>query len=257
MASDKEPGLRTSQQNTQFGWFSGVPGNILWQQEREIIERLLPTLFGYYAIQIGGYAEADEPLQGWRIHHRFLLDSVVSDGYGTAMAVTDPLQLPIKTDSVDAVLLPHTLDFSSDPHQLLRETERVLIPDGRLVVVGFNSWSLWGAWRLLAKRGGHFPWHGHFLSARRLQDWLSLLGFEIESCEMIMFRPPLRSRMLMQRLEVMESLGQRFWPLLGGSYVIKAVKRHSLIRPVRHQWRHSAQVLTGRAVRPTTRNKNG
>ena len=257
MASDNKSVLRNSPQNPLPEWFHDMPGHILWQQEREIIERLLPTLFGYYALQIGRYADGDEPLQGWRISHRFLLDPLVSSDDRIPMAAADPLQLPVKTDSVDAVLLPHTLDFSSDPHQLLREAERVLIPDGRLLVVGFNAWSLWGAWRLLARRGGAFPWHGHFLSARRLQDWLSLLGFEVESCEMIMFRPPLRNRMLMQRLEFMESFGQRFWPLLGGSYVIKAVKRECLIRPLRQRWKPAAQVLAGSVVKPTTRRKNG
>jgi SAM-dependent methyltransferase len=242
---------------SQSKWFSQLPGVILQQQEREAIERILPTLFGYYALQIGCCSESDKPLQGWRIGHQFLLDCAVSNDYPMSVALTDPLQLPIKTDSVDAVLLPHTLDFSTDPHQLLREAARVLIPDGRLVVVGFNSWSLWGAWRLIAKRGGAFPWHGHFLSARRLEDWLSLLGFEIESCEMMMFRPPLRSEMLMKKLEFMESMGQRFWPLLGGSYVIKAVKRECLIRPIHQRWRPSAQVLGGRVVKPTTRSENG
>jgi len=240
---------------SQTEWFCGLPGTILWQQEREVIERLLPTLFGYYALQIGRCA--GDPLQGWRIGHRFLLDTTASDQDRMAMAVTDPLQLPVKTDSVDAVFLPHTLDFSDDPHQLLREVERVLIPDGRLVVVGFNSWSLWGAWRLLAKRKGSFPWHGHFIAAYRLQDWLSLLGFEVESCEMMMFRPPLQSEMLMQRLEFMESLGKRFWPLLGGSYVIKAVKRESVIRPIHQRWRPTAHVLSSGVMKPTTRNKNG
>ncbi|MCF6281285.1 MAG: methyltransferase domain-containing protein [Candidatus Polarisedimenticolaceae bacterium] len=234
-----------------------MPGEILWQQERAAIERLLPSLFGYYALQIGRCADGDASLQGWRIRHRFLLDSQILSDERMAMAVADPLQLPVKTDSVDAVLLPHTLDFSADPHQLLREVERVLIADGRLVVVGFNSWSLWGAWRQLAKRGGAFPWHGHFLSARRLQDWLTLLGFEVESCEMIMFRPPLRSKMLMQRLEFMESMGQRFWPLLGGSYVVKAVKRESLVRPIHARWSPTVQVLGASVMKPTTRSKNG
>jgi SAM-dependent methyltransferase len=242
--------------HSQIGWYSELPGVILQQQEREAIERVLPTLFGYYALQIGCFADGVKPLQGWRIGHRFQLDCHHSADEMSAL-VTDSRQLPIKTESVDAVLLPHTLDFSNDPHQLLREAARVLISDGHLVVVGFNSWSLWGAWRHLVKRGGGFPWSGHFLSVHRLHDWLALLGFEIESCEMVMFRPPLRSEILMQQLSWLESFGQRFWPLLGGSYIIKAVKRDCLIRPIRQRWRPSAQGLAGCVVKPTTRSKNG
>ena len=254
MAPDNEALLRNRLQNPLIEWYGDVPGAFLLAQEREVLEQLLPSLFGYFALQIGRYADADKPLQGWRIGHRFLLDPVVSDDDLMAMVAVDPLQLPVATDSIDAILLPHTLDFSSDPHHLLREAERVLIPDGRLLIVGFNSRSLWGAWRLWARRGGAFPWHGHFLSARRLQDWLSLLGFDIEHCEMLMFRPPLHSRMMMQRLAFLESMGQRFWPMLGSSYVVQAVKRESLIRPIRQRWKPPASVL---AVKPTARSEHG
>ena len=100
-------------------------------------------------------------------------------------AVTDPAQLPLASDSIDLVVLPHTLDLCADPRRLLREVERVLIPEGRLITVNFNPWSLWGLQRLLRRPFGReeVPWAGNFVGYVRLSDWLSLLGMEIERTE--------------------------------------------------------------------------
>jgi SAM-dependent methyltransferase len=160
--------------------------------------------------------------------------------------------LPIATDSVDAVFLPHTLEFSADAHQVLRETERVLIPEGRVVVIGFNALSLWGARRLAGGGRGRVPWCGKFLTPYRIGDWLSLLGFDIELQEMMMFRPPWR-RALLQQLSFLDSMGRRFWPVLGGVYAIRAVKRVSTLTPLRPSWKSRRPVLAGGAVEPTTR----
>ena len=223
-----------------------------------MVESLLPSLFGYFALQIGQFNRSAEQLEGWRVKHRFFLDPSPTGNGQASRIKADPLQLPVATDSIDVILLPHTLDFSPDPHQLLREAERVLIPEGRLLVVGFNSLSLWGLRRLLAGRKNRaIPWCGHFLSVKRMQDWLSLLGFDVERCEMLMFRPPCRNQLLMQRLEFMELTGARWCQLLGGSYVIQAVKRESTLTPIRPRWKSAANMLAGEAVRPTTRSSNG
>ena len=169
----------------------------------------------------------------------------------------DARQLPVATDSVDAVLMPHTLDFSPKPHQVLREAERVLIAEGRLIILGFNPWSLWGLWRLVHRGPSRIPWCGHFLAMRRLHDWLRLLGFKIEQTRHLMFRPPFGGRRMMTQLEFMERLGQHFWSPLSGVYVVQAVKRVSNPKPVGLAWKARARLLGGRVAEPTTRGANG
>jgi hypothetical protein len=135
---------------------------------------------------------------------------------------------------------------------VLRESERVLIPEGRVVVLGFNSMSLWGVRNLVQRGRGPVPWSGNFLSSFRIGDWLSLLGFDIEMQETMMFRPPWRLTRL-QQMSFMESMGRRFWPLLGGVFAIRAVKRVSTLTPLRPTWKRRSPVLAGGAVEPTTR----
>jgi hypothetical protein len=144
------------------------------------------------------------------------------------------------------------LEFAADGHQVLRETERVLIPEGRVVIMGFNALSLWGGWRLIRRGQRGAPWCGQFLTPFRTADWLSLLGFQVEMQETMMFRPPWR-RALLQELSFLESLGKRYWPLLAGVYAIRAVKRVSTLTPLRPSWKSRRSVLAGDAVEPTAR----
>jgi hypothetical protein len=131
---------------------------------------------------------------------------------------------------------------------VLREAERVLIAEGRAIVVGFNPYSLWGLWRLFGRWRGDIPWCGHFLSYPRLNDWLTLMGFGIERMDVMEFRPPTRSG----RMDGMERLGRRVWPMLAGVYVVRAVKRVSRITPVRQRWSRLRALAPG-AIEPTAR----
>jgi SAM-dependent methyltransferase len=162
-------------------------------------------------------------------------------------------QLPLASDTVDLVVLPHTLDFSLDPHLVLREAERILIPEGRVLIVGFNPISLWGLWRGALRWRGGVPWCGRFLSYRRIVDWLVLLGFDIEYSDVCAFAPPLDSDRWARRLDRAEGLGRRVWPMLAGVYVVRAVKRVSTIRPIKSGW-SSLRVFGPSAIEPSARN---
>jgi SAM-dependent methyltransferase len=233
-------------------WFASPLGAELASQEMACLEAMLKDTFGIYLLQVGlgtGFAEA---VASSRIRHRILLPPAVSSGSLGPQAIACPERFPVATDSVDAVLLPHTLDFASDPHQVLREAERVLIAEGRVVVIGFNALSLWGLRRLIPRRGTKIPWCGRFLTPFRISDWLTLLGFDVEKQEMMMFRPPWR-RALLRQLSLLDSLGSRFWPIIGGVYAIRAVKRVSTLTPLRPSWKTRRKLLPGGAVEPTTR----
>jgi SAM-dependent methyltransferase len=236
-------------------WFDTTLGRELVVREEECLRRMLSDIFGYYLLQVGMTAGFAGAIAASRIRNRILLPVDLRRDTLGSQIVASPGYLPVSGDSVDAVLLPHTLDFAADARQVLREVERVLIPEGRVVLIGFNALSLWGLWGLMRRNQGRVPWCGHFLTRFRVADWLSLLGFDVEKQEMMMFRPPW-PRALLQRLSFLEPAGSRFWPPLGGVYAIRAVKRVSTLTPLRPSWKSRRPVLAG-AVGPTVRREQG
>jgi len=234
-------------------WFEGDPGRSLLREELRQLERLLPDLFGYHLVQLGQLGDIDL-LVSSRISHHVVFDigSGAAAG-GDAQCCCLAESLPLATDSVDVMLLPHVLEFTRDPHQVLRETERVLIGDGHVIIAGFNPWGLWGLPRLLLGWRGRVPWCGHFMGATRIRDWLRLLGFEILHSRYHYYRPPLRSTQMLRRLEFLEGLGQIHWPVLGALYIIVAVKRVIPLTPVAQGWRNSRRLLAPGLTEPSTR----
>jgi len=235
-------------------WFRAVPGRLLLEQEHTLLEQQLPDLFGYYLVQLGFLGEVPEASLAARIRERLVIGVDGPVPGGVTPVAAHLTRLPIRTDSVDAVLLTHTLDFAADPHQVLREVDRILIPEGRLILIGFNSLSLWGLRRLWPPSRKRIPWNARFIGALRIQDWLRLLGFEIELTHYLMFSPPLRREGVMRRLAFLDRLGTRCCLPLGGAYMIRAVKRVARLTPIEPVWRAKPRLLSGaRAVEPTTR----
>ena len=234
----------------RFGqWLSSIPGSLLLEQELDCLEQLLGELFGYYLLQLGYPSGRPGLLVGSRIRHHVILDPLGRSP--EVHMIGDPARLPVASDSVDVVLLQHVLDFAAQPHQVLREAERVLIPEGRLLLLGFDPWGLWGLWRRMRRPFGRLPWDAGEISQRRARDWLSLLGFDVESSRSLMARPPLTSSRLMQRMAFLERLGS---PLLGNVYVIQAVKRVSTLTPIKPKWAARSRALGAGAIEPTARS---
>ncbi len=235
------------------GWYNRPLGQQLLAEERQQMERVLANLFGYHILQVGCLL-GDDLLAYSRIPHKVLLDPDATRRTLIPGAYVYPDSLPIATDSVDVVLLPHTLEFERNPHQILREADRVLIPEGHVVVMGFNPWSLWGMASLLRGRKRKAPWCANFLSPNRIRDWVELLGFDVVRVEHFFFRPPLQHRAIMARCNLMERLGSRFWPRLSGVYILVAKKRVTTITPIKERWR-KARPGVGGLVQPTTRGR--
>ncbi len=233
-------------------WYNRPVGQLLLRQEREQLDGILPTLFGYHIVQVGGLL-GNDVLSSSRVSNKVLIDpddggkTLVSGAYGY------PDAIPIATDTVDVVVLPHILEFERDPHQILREVDRVLIAEGHVVVLGFNPWSLWGLWRLLFGRSGKAPWCGDFLSLTRTRDWMALLGFDVVLVQSYFFRPPIQRRGIMSKLAFMEKLGAKLWPRLSGAYVLVAKKRVTTLTPLKPRW-HTKRNFLGELPRPTTRS---
>ncbi len=236
-------------------WFTSQTGQDLLHLEKQGFERLSAQIFGYHLLQIGWLEEDCPMLVDSKLQHQILIGKRVKPGMQNFIAANSA-QLPVMTDSVDAVLLPHTLDFSTDPQNVLREVERILIPEGRLIISGFNPISLWGVQRAFKRKAAkEVPWLGHFVSYTRLHDWLSLLGFDVEQTEVAFFRPLLQKSPLMKKLEFMEKMGTRFWPGFGSVYMIKAVKRVSRLTPVKPIWKRRPRLLAN-VVETTSRGYN-
>lgn len=228
-------------------WYASEPGIRVCNQERDALTGMVSDLFGYQLLQLGELGSDAAHLAQCPIQRKTLVSHRAEPAL-PGVIVAEVQRLPVASDSVDAVILAHTLDFSPDPHQVLREVERVLIAGGRVIIVGFNPFSLWGLWRLFGRRRGTVPWCGNFLSYPRMNDWLTLMGFGIERMDVMEFRPPTRSG----RLELIERMGRRFWPMLAGVYMVRAVKRVSRVTPIRQRWSR-LRVLGPRAIEPTAR----
>ena len=228
-------------------WFLSQPGERVGARERDVLSAMTSDLFGYQLLQLGELGADLEHLEQCPVQRKTLVSHRAAAGQ-PGVILAEPQRLPVASDSIDAAILVHTLDFSPDPHQVLREVERVLIADGRVIVIGFNPFSLWGLWRVFGRWRGAVPWCGNFLSYPRLNDWLTLMGFGIERMDVMEFRPPTRSA----GLPAVERVGRRVWPMLAGVYMVRAVKRVSRVTPIRQRWSR-LRVLGPRAIEPTAR----
>lgn len=234
-------------------WLQTAPGRYLLEWEQDRFDLAVADAFGYHALQLG--LPELEGLRANRMPHRWVAsDSMLvrealqqplpppRDGLTTTQISDEPVALycefdalPFPDASLDLVVLPHSLELARDPHQTLREVERVLVPEGRIVIAGFNPASLWGLRQRAgrARRGVGFgrssrlylPRAGEFIGYWRVRDWMRLLGFEIEAGRFGCYRPAVSSPAWLERFAWMDRVGDRWWPVLGAVYVLVAVKR--------------------------------
>lgn len=227
-------------------WLETPQGRYVQEWEQRKFDLLVADIFGFNALQLG-FTQLDY-LRANRMPFRFRCC-----GTGAGVEVrSDAHHLPFATNSIDLVVLPHILEFDPHPHQILREVERVLVPEGNVVVAGFNPYSLWGLRRLLAGRAGEPPWQGHYLSVPRLRDWFALLGFETRGGAFGCYAPPVQQEKWLQRWHFMEPAGDRWWPVMGGVYVVQAIKRQHGMRLIMPKWRD--RMARAKALVPAARN---
>lgn len=211
-------------------WFETSQGQYLLQWEQAKFDLMVADIFGYHAVQIG------VPEQSFLRANRIPFRIHCARG-GDCATLAEPEALPFASASVDLVLLPHVLEFSAHPHQVLREVERVLVPEGSVIISGFNPFSLWGLHRLFVHRSGGYPWQGQYLSVRRMKDWLALLGFETQAGSFGCYAPPFHNAEWLERWRFMDKAGDRWWPICGGAYMIQGVKRVHGMRLITPNWR--------------------
>ncbi len=218
-------------------WFHTPPGMYAraWEQER--LDELTADIFGYNAVQLG--MPQMDTLAANRMPNRWMTDTIYSSisdpsdhstddqQHRRVVLVHDYAELPFASQSLDLVVLPHVLEFAAEPHQVLREVERVLIPEGQVIICGFNPVSMWGGRQAFGRlTGAHFlPVDGEFISVPRLKDWLKLLNMEINRGHFGCYAPPCGTSQWLQRFDFLEQAGNRWWPYLGALYIVQAIKR--------------------------------
>ena len=232
-------------------WFETPPGRYLLAWERAEFDLAVGDIFGYHALQLG-LPELDT-LQANRMPHKWL---ALSNPASVAAAVKPALvtsfgALPFEAASLDLVVLPHALELHPDPHATLREVERVLVPEGKVVISCLNPASLWGLrqrrahlYRRLGFGELYLPDAGEFIGYRRLRDWLRLLSFEVETSSFGCYRPAMVSEKWLERWDWMDGLGERWWPIFGAVYFMVAVKRVRGARLIGARWRRSKPMAT-------------
>jgi SAM-dependent methyltransferase len=219
--------------NTLGEWFATPLGQYLLEKERAYLDDVSPDIFGYHALQLG-LPEYDL-LRESRISHRMKIAP-----WGDVQLRAKCHELPIATQSIDLALLPHVLEFADEPHAILREIDRVMMAEGRLVILGFNPWSLWGLRSAIGFSRHEHPWNGRFNSLLRVKDWLALLGFDVSAGRLTGYAPPFESAKLRRRLGFMEPAGDRWWAVGGAVYMLQAIKRVRGMRLITPAWQERA-----------------
>lgn len=231
-------------------WLATPQGHYILDWEQARFDEMVADIFGFNAVQIG--MPQCDCLRANRMPLRFLYDST-----GPAAAVGDPHHLPFAGSSLDLVVLPHVLEFAADPHQILREVERVLVPEGQVLISGFNPFSLWGMKRRLAGRSAAFPWQGQYFSVRRLKDLLKLLSFETQAGCFGRYLPAVTHDKWLRRWQFLEHAGNRWWPIAGAVYLLQGVKRQHGLRLLTPIWQDRKARAKALAPAVQRMRKNG
>jgi SAM-dependent methyltransferase len=230
-------------------WLTTPLGRRCLRNEQRLVRAALDRVFGEELLQIGLWGTPDQFLRFARTQRVALLCGPAHQHEADIVSTHD--RLAIASDSIDAILLPHTLEQTESPHAVLREAARVLRPDGCLIALGFLPTGLWGLRHLLS-RGGYPPGSKHLIRERRLRDWLELLSFEVGSAQNYCHTLPFEK---VRRLGVSprERWARRWLPMLAGGYLLLARKRTVHLTPIRPAFKRPRLRAVGGLVEPTTR----
>ena len=214
-------------------WYASSLGQSIAMRLESELSMRLGDVFGYQGLQIGNLVPGLHLLGGAGLQRHLMLDAPGNE----ADIHADVLSLPIASDTMKAVAFFHTLDFCDNPHQALREADRVLTEDGQLIIIGFNPYSTFGARHMLTRWRRREPWNGRFYARHRVSDWLSVLDYRVLDSSAMFIRPPVNSERVLRRLGRMDGL-ERWLGGLGGLYIMRA-RKQTLPMTMMRQWRRA------------------
>ena len=226
-------------------WYRGKNGQYLLGSLRQAMQPVLDISFGYHILQMG-VAPGCQLYEQSTINHRIY--SGEQDDPGVNL-ITHSDELPLESDSIDTLIAHHSLEFGPNPHRVLREMQRVLAPQGHMLIVGFNPYSLLGAGATMRRLARRPLWQQQRpVSKHRLSDWLHLLGCEVQSCSNVYSMPPVGSGKLQAMLRRGDAWSNRHNLPMGGLYVVHAIKQVSALNKPRIRLRARGERLIGLAV---------
>lgn len=222
--------LRESQGDIQ-AWFKGPLGQRLLKCEQSKLDRIMPEMYGYHLMQLSAVDHALALSRQSPASHHFSLDVKIESG---APAIAEYERLPIAAEAIDVALLHHALEYSPNPHQLLRDVARTIIPNGYIVIVGFNPWSFSTLKRQLGRLVSHNAQRRfHTLRRSRLIDWLQLLDFEPVLLEYGYHGWPVEQHYIKQFEHHLNSL----FPVCGSFYIVVARKSITPMTVIKPEWK--------------------
>lgn len=242
-------------------WYAGSAGQHVWRAEQQLLDQYLPNLFGYHLMTLG-VCPALPLATASPIHHCFALSDDVATNTADVSARCHFHELPLESESVDVAVLHHSLDYSAAPHQLLRETARVLMPYGSVLIFGFQRWSALGVQHSVQKilnKNNSVAAHD-FIRVHRLHDWLKLLDFEILDSRHTVYVPPQLNDSTQKHVQWLERLGKKTRMPWGSVYFVLARKTVAGMRPLSIEKEkkrlNPLGVLAPKPAVPTTQPRN-
>jgi SAM-dependent methyltransferase len=204
----------------------------LLSAETKALASVLPKIFGYYIVQAGGPVDSENALlTASSIQNQIILNSTAKLSFSDNLSSIECKlnELPFLPESIDAILLFHVLEFSTNTHEMLKEAYEALIKGGHLIIIGFNPHSMWGVSRFF-KREKNSIWDANWLSPKKLRRRLNDVGFQVGDYQTFYFRPPTRKP---KKMLFIEGLGQMLWPYCGASYMFVARKTSTELTPIK------------------------
>ena len=232
--------LNSSKQKDLECWFQTALGRSLLASQRQTLATIIQNFFGVMQLEIG--VSHRVPVgNASNIGNKFCVIPEWTTDLPANILISQSDELALESDSVDLVILHHTLDFAKDPHQTLREATRILKSTGHLVVLGFNPISSWG-FRKLVNRGRKAPWNNRFISGNRVADWLTLLHFEVGELAYHYYGLPFDKAPLLRQFMWLNNILNTKVPL-GAYYVLSAQKQTFSWIQRKQRWRPAAQAV--------------
>ncbi len=232
-----KPALAFDNPKKATRWKDMACGQLVVDHVNQYLQYWWPRMFGYHLLKIGDLS-ADIDSSTSKIGHSIS----VGEQKGLVDVIADVDDLPFIDAGVDVCVLAQQLEFAVDPHHILREADRVLIPNGYMVISGFNPISLAGLNRLIPFRRRKLPWHGRFFTPMRVKDWLNLLGYEVLDDQRVLFsslHPKVNPNSWW--FQACQRFANKYLTALGSVYVIVAKKRVHPLTPIRPKWQMRAR----------------
>lgn len=223
-------GMSSTDSMTQ--WFQSCLGNLMLEAEQLALDQYLPTIYGYHLVQLGG-------INRYQYQHCIIRDKILvtdqhaKQDFDGSIITSSFLELPFQEESVDLFVMPHVLEFSKTPLKIINEIYNILIPGGKVIILGFNPISLMGLAKTFRLKNDDFPWSSRFHSVSRIKNWLQNSGLVTLDHKSFCFLPPVQNPKWIKRFNFLETIGSLIWPFWGDVYVLLAKKEAIPVNPIK------------------------